>query len=66
MLHSGVGVLTDQRRAFELYQLAGELGSEEGWANVIDCWRQGLGVPKSEDTARHIEETMLSKKGSKK
>lgn len=62
MLHHGVGVLADQRRAFELYQLAGELGSEEGWVNVIDCWRQGLGVPKSEDTARHIEETMLKKR----
>jgi TPR repeat protein len=30
MLHNGVGVLKDQRKAFELYQLAGELGSEEG------------------------------------
>ncbi len=61
MLHHGVGVLKDQRRAFELYQLAGELGSEEGWVNVVDCWRQGLGVPKSEETARHIEETMLKR-----
>lgn len=62
MLHNGVGVLKDQRRSFELYQLAGELGSEEGWMNVVDCWQQGLGVPKSEDTARYIKETMLKKK----
>mmetsp|Transcript_50153 Transcript_50153/g.121524 ORF Transcript_50153/g.121524 Transcript_50153/m.121524 type:complete len:479 (-) Transcript_50153:63-1499(-) len=61
MLHSGVGVLADQRRAFELYQLAGELGSEEGWMCVVDCWRNGLGVPKSEETAKHIEDTMLKK-----
>jgi TPR repeat protein len=61
MLHHGVGVLPDQRRAFELYQLAGELGSEEGWMNVIDCWRQGLGVPQSDDTANYIEATMLKK-----
>jgi TPR repeat protein len=59
MYHSGMGVPTDQTKAFELYQLAGELGSQEGWKNVIDCWRNGLGVPKSEDTARYIEETML-------
>jgi len=62
MLHNGVGVLKDQRRAFELYQLAGELGSEEGWINVVDCWQQGLGVPKSEYTAQYIKETLLKKK----
>jgi len=62
MYHNGVGVLKDQRKAFELYQLAGELGSEEGWMNVVDCWQQGLGVPKSEETARYIRETMLKKK----
>ena len=61
MFHNGVGALTDQTKAFELYQLAGELGSEEGWVNVVDCWRQGLGVPKSEESARYIEETMLKK-----
>eukprot|EP00536_Pseudo-nitzschia_multiseries_P012151 jgi/Psemu1/308816/fgenesh1_kg.448_\ len=59
MLHNGVGVLKDQRRAFELYQLGGELGSKEGWINVVDCWRQGLGVPKSIETARYIKKTML-------
>ena len=30
MFHNGVGVLKDQRKAFELYQLGGELGSEVG------------------------------------
>jgi TPR repeat protein len=59
MYHNGVGTLSDHRKGFELYQLAGELGSKEGWANVVDCWRQGLGVPKSEETARYIEKTML-------
>lgn len=62
MLHNGVGVLKDQRRAFELYQLAGELGSEEGWMNVVDCWQHGLGVPKSNETARYIKEIILKKK----
>lgn len=62
MYFNGVGAPTDQTRAFELYQLAGELGLEEGWVNVVDCWRQGLGVPKSEETATYIEETMLKGK----
>ena len=62
MFHNGVGVLKDQRKAFELYQLGGELGSKEGWMNVVDCWQQGLGVPKSEETARYIKETMLKDK----
>ena len=62
MFHNGVGVLKDQRKAFELYQLGGELGSEEGWMNVVDCWQQGLGVPKSEETARYIKETVLKEK----
>jgi len=61
MFHNGVGVLKDQRKAFELYQLGGELGSKEGWMNVVDCWQQGLGVPKSEETARYIKETILKK-----
>lgn len=59
MFHNGVGVLKDQQKAFELYQQGGELGSEEGWMNVVDCWQRGLGVPKSEETARHIKNTML-------
>ena len=59
MLHNGVGVLKDQRKAFELYQLGGELGSKAGWMNVVDCWQQGLGVQKSEETARYIKETIL-------
>mmetsp|Transcript_17703 Transcript_17703/g.19398 ORF Transcript_17703/g.19398 Transcript_17703/m.19398 type:complete len:545 (-) Transcript_17703:80-1714(-) len=68
MLHNGVGdygcgaVEKDQRKSFELYQLAGELGSDEGWMNVVDCYQQGLGVPKSEGTAQYIKETMLKEK----
>lgn len=59
MYHNGVGAPLDHTKAFELYQLGGELGSEEGWLNVVDCWRQRLGVPRSEATARYIEETLL-------
>lgn len=35
------------------------------WMCVVDCWRNGLGVPKSEETAKHIEETMLKKRTKK-
>ena len=62
MFHNGVGVLKDHRKAFELYQLGGELGSTAGWMNVVDCWQQGLGVPKSEETARYIKKTILKDK----
>ncbi|KAL7527704.1 hypothetical protein ACHAWF_002277 [Thalassiosira exigua] len=49
----------DQRRAFELYQRAGELGSVEGWRNVVSCYATGQGVPKCLDTAKHIASTLL-------
>ena len=49
----------DRRRAFELYQKAGELGSVEGWRNVVACYLTGDGVPKNEQTARHIYDTMI-------
>ncbi|GFH58500.1 hypothetical protein CTEN210_14976 [Chaetoceros tenuissimus] len=51
----------DQRRAFELYQQAGEMGNIEGWRNVVACYTLGEGVPKSEDTAKYIQKTMLDK-----
>ena len=51
----------DQRRAFELYQQAGEMGNIEGWRNVVACYTLGQGVPKSEDTAKYIQKTMLDK-----
>lgn len=59
MLHTGIGVSKDQERAFELYQLAGELGSTEGWKNVVACYTTGEGVPKSLETAKYIADTML-------
>jgi TPR repeat protein len=61
MLHQGVGgnVRKDQHRAFELYQLAGELGSKDGWRNVVACYALGEGVPKSKETAEYIAKTML-------
>lgn len=60
MLHQGVGVTKDQRRAFELYQTAGELGNVEGWRNVVACYALGEGVPKSEEMAKYIAKTVLS------
>ncbi len=68
MLHSGVRsedgtsyiVERDQQRAFDLYQQAGELGSLEGWRNVVHCYATGQGVPRCLETAKHIAQTMLS------
>ena len=61
MLHrGGFGtVAKNQRRAFDLYQKAAEMGSEDGWKNVIACYALGEGVPKCERTAKHIARTML-------
>ncbi len=59
MLHAGIGVPKDQERAFELYQTAGELGSIEGWKNVVACYVTGEGVPQSLETAQYISDTML-------
>lgn len=59
MLHQGVGVQRDQRRAFELYQMAGELGNIEGWRNVVACYALGEGVPQSDEMAKYIAKTVL-------
>ena len=67
MLHQGVFsddgqtviIERDQQRAFDLYQQAGELGSIEGWRNVVSCYATGQGVPKCLDTAKYIANTML-------
>ena len=59
MLHQGAVVPQDQRKAFELYQLAGELGSMEGWRNIVACYVAGEGVPQSLEMARYITETIL-------
>lgn len=66
ILHQGAAtpqgsiiVERDQRRAFELYQQAGELGSIEGWRNVVACYAMGEGVKKDMDMAKHIAKTML-------
>lgn len=53
------GIPRNEKRAFDLYQAAGELGSKEGWQNVVACYMTGEGVPKSVETARYIAETML-------
>jgi len=49
----------DQRRAFELYQQAGELGSMEGWRNVVACYAKGEGVKRDIEMAKHIAKIML-------
>ena len=68
MLHRGVrsegGALivpVDRRRAFELYQRAGDLGSVEGWRNVVGCYARGEGVPRDLDMAKYIADTLLKK-----
>ena len=55
----GYDIKADQRKAFELYQEAGELGNLEGWRNVVACYALGEGVPKCEKTASHIQKTIL-------
>jgi TPR repeat protein len=52
-------VARNPRRAFELYQHAGELGSVEGWRNVVACYATGQGVPQSFETAKYVARTML-------
>jgi TPR repeat protein len=60
MLHQGTGgVARDQRAAFELYQMAAELGSLDGWRNVVACYALGEGVPQCRQTAEYITKTML-------
>jgi TPR repeat protein len=61
MLHQGIGniIPRDQRRAFQLYQEAGELGSTEGWRNVVACYALGEGVPQSKAMAQYIAKIML-------
>eukprot|EP00978_Attheya_sp_CCMP212_P048138 scaffold476815_cov55-Attheya_sp.AAC.3 len=62
MLHTGGyggEIKKDQIKAFELYQEAAEMGSIEGWRNVVACYALGQGVPKCERTAEYIAKTML-------
>lgn len=59
MFYQGDVVPQDRRRAFELYQEAAELGSKDGWRNLVSCYMLGHGVPRSEETAKHIADTML-------
>lgn len=50
MFHGGVQdevgdwiIKQDHPRAFDLYQRAGELGSLEGWRNVVHCYVSFVG-----------------------
>jgi TPR repeat protein len=64
LLHHGVPdqIPQNRRKAFELYQHAGELGNLEGWRNVVSCYLQGHGIPQSTSIAKYIAETMLRPK----
>lgn len=62
VLFHGAGVPEDKRKAFELYQAAGEMGSIEGWRNVVACYVRGEGVPQSIETAKYIASVMLHDK----
>jgi TPR repeat protein len=64
LLHRGVPdqIAQNRRKAFELYQHAGELGNLEGWRNVVSCYLQGHGIPQSTSIAKYIAETMLRPK----
>ena len=61
ILHKGMPpkIAKDQQRAFALYQHAGELGSVDGWRNVVACYLTGEGVPQSIETAKYIAKTVL-------
>ena len=60
ILHQGAnGLPKNQEWAFQLYQHAGELGSKDGWRNVVACYWTGEGVKQNMDTAKYIAETML-------
>ena len=41
------GLAQDKRRAFELYNLAAEQGSQDAWRNLAVMYYLGDGVPKS-------------------
>ena len=60
ILFHGAGVQQDKRKAFELYQAAGEMGSVEGWRNVVACYAHGEGIPQSIETAKYIASVMLN------
>lgn len=47
-----------------MYQTGGELGSTDGWANVAACYATGEGVPRCENTAKYILETMVKGKNT--
>jgi TPR repeat protein len=49
----------DPHHAFQLYQRGGELGSMEGWRNVVACYASGHGVQQSLEKAQYIAKTML-------
>jgi hypothetical protein len=61
MYYNGNEVLPrDKSRAFELYNLAAERGCTDAWRNVAAMHALGDGVPKSEDTARHIMKVIFN------
>lgn len=67
LFHGHPPTIPRQReRAFALYQHAGELGSVEGWRNVVACYATGEGVARNEQVAKYIAETMLKEDSTEK
>jgi TPR repeat protein len=54
-------VEVDRRKAFELYNIAAEGGSQDAWKNLAGMYYIGDGVPKSEETARNIMKVIFGK-----
>ena len=52
-------ITQNQQKSFELYQKAAEMGSKEGWRNLVACYALGEGVPQCSATAKYIAKTML-------
>ena len=53
---------SDKRKAFELYNTAAELGSQQAWRNLAAMYALGDGVPKSEEVARQIMSVVFGQK----
>lgn len=51
----GKGFDKDEEQAFILFNAAAQKGSLSGKKNLIKCYREGLGIEKSEAKAKELE-----------
>lgn len=66
MYYTGNDILPyDKSRAFELYNMAAERGCTDAWRNVAAMHAMGDGVPKSEETAKHIMKVIFNEEDVK-